>query len=72
MTETKGSKVSEIRRVDDSHIRLREDTSDRKSRMEILSNRKARRSFDNISYRWLDQNYTRIYGLRNWTWRTII
>ena len=33
---------------------------------------RARRSFDKISYRWLDQNYTRINGLRNWTWRTII
>ena len=33
---------------------------------------RVRRSFDKISYRWLDQNYKRIYGLRNWTWRTII
>ena len=30
MRETKGSTVSEIKRVDDSHIRLREENSDRK------------------------------------------
>jgi len=25
-----------------------------------------------MSYRWLDENYQRRYGLRDWTWRKII
>ena len=34
MKETKGSEVNEIRRVDDSHIRLRGENSDRNNQSE--------------------------------------
>ena len=29
-------------------------------------------NFDKIPLRWLDENYQNRFGLRNWTWRTII
>ena len=29
-------------------------------------------NFDKTSFEWLAENYTRIYGLRNWTWLTLI
>ena len=29
-------------------------------------------NYDQTSFRWLEQNYVRIYGLRNWTWESII
>ena len=30
------------------------------------------KNFDKTSFKWLDENYKRIYGLRNWTWKTIM
>lgn len=35
-------------------------------------NRGKRPNFDKTSFRWLEQNYVRIKGLRNWTWKTIV
>ena len=29
-------------------------------------------TIDKTSFKWLDENYKRIYGLRNWTWKTIM
>ena len=71
MSESIGGKVRKIRQNYENKIRIRQDDSDRVK--EVVKHKvRRRRNFDTTSFRWLDQNYIRIYGLRNWTWRVII
>tara|TARA_B110000285_G_C14950056_1_gene526288 strand:- start:257 stop:871 length:615 start_codon:yes stop_codon:yes gene_type:complete len=73
MTETVGTEVREIRRVDDIYIRLRPQESDRvEATFSSEGGRKKKRNFDSTSFEWLAENYIIKYGLRDWTWRTII
>ena len=72
MTETVNGQVREIRRADDSHIRLRRENERRAQAVMSSGKRGKRLNFDKTSFRWLEQNYVRIKGLRNWTWKTIV
>ena len=72
MTETVDGKVRQIRRIDNTHLRLRNQDSQR-VQVDPVSHKKAKGlNFDKTSFQWLAQNYMRIFGLRRWTWGTII
>ena len=71
MTETIGEEVRKIKRSDERHVRIRDNDSDRVKET-IKPKVRRKRNFDTNSFRWLDQNYIRLYGLRNWTWQVII
>ena len=72
MTETVKGKIRAIRKVDDAHIRLRPDNSERITSLTPKKIGGRMVNYDTNSFRWLDQNYIRRHGLRKWTWRAII
>lgn len=72
MTETVGCKVRSIKKATDTHLRLRKKDSERFKAISSDNDKKNGRNFDKNSFSWLSENYIRIYGLRNWTWKAII
>ena len=72
MTETCGSITRKIRRVNNSHIRMRAENSNRVNTVFNTEKRVKKKNIDKTSYQWLDEQYVGKYGLRGWTWRTII
>ena len=71
MTETVIGEVRKIRRAEKSQIRLRRENECRANAI-MSKERGKRKNIDKTSFRWLEQNYIRIKGLRNFTWKTII
>lgn len=60
----------EIIRMEESQMRIRLENSDRIEQNKNL--RSLSPNFDKTSFKWLEQNYLRIHGLRDWTWIKII
>ena len=73
MTETANGQVREIRRAPESHIRARQENTTRLQDDTSVKQRKTNSyNLDKISFQWLEQNYVRKKGLRNWNWGAII
>jgi hypothetical protein len=74
MTETvEGDLVRAIRRVDDTHIKMRPIESNRVETVvgEVRGSKLKKMNFDKNSFEWLAESYKRKYGLRDWNWKTM-
>ena len=71
MTETVDGEVREIRRCEDTHVRTRAQDSDQVKAI-FATERKEQKNHDLNSFKWLSENYERIHGRRNLTWKTVI